>query len=634
MPRPTPFARPVADPVPARARQRPSVARPLVALGAGLAAALLAPAAVAQQTYLKAANADAGDLFGTSVALSGDTLVVSAMNEDSSAIGVDGDADDDGATNSGAVYVFERGAGGWTQTAYLKPTNTGGGDKFGICVDLDGDTLVVGAYLEQSANAGVGADGSDDSLQAVGAAYVFVRNGSTWAQQAYLKPANPSAKDRFGISVAVDGDTVLVGASHESSDGTDPFDDSMDSAGAAYVFVRNGSTWSQEAMLKAHEPGADDRFGIAVDVNGDTAIVGGYYEDSAATGVDGDATDDSSIDAGAAYVFERSGTSWTQTAYLKAANTDPDDNFGFPVRVEDDTIVVGARSEDGGTMGVDGDDSDDSAPNAGAVYVFERSGSSWVQSAYLKSFDVDAEDRFGYAIDLSGDSLVVGAHWEASTFGAANPDASDDSASQAGAAYVFARTGGTWVQRHYAKAGHPSAGDLLGRTIAIDGDRIAMGARAEDGSATGDGSDDLLDGSGSAEVIDLGYWDELAGCHGNAAAFGRPSGALRVGTTTRLRIESPTVPSGIVATFRGVAGVDASGCGVLLAPGEEALLAASPTPVLIGIAPLAGGAAEQPLGVPAAPAFVGLRVAVQAVAVDPVTFAAAFTNGLDFEIQP
>jgi hypothetical protein len=200
---------------------------------------------------------------------------------------------------------------------------------------------------------------------------VFVRSGTTWSQQAYLKASNTGAGDRFGGSVSVSGDTVVVGAYLEDSSTTGvnstPNNSATDS-GAAYVFVRGGTTWSQQAYLKASNTGANDYFGNSVAVSGDTVVVGAPYEDSGTTGVNS-TPNESAADSGAAYVFLRSGTTWSQQAYLKASNTGANDYFGWSVSVSGDTVVVGANLEDSSTTGVNSTP-DESASASGAAYIF------------------------------------------------------------------------------------------------------------------------------------------------------------------------------------------------------------------------------------------------------------------------
>jgi hypothetical protein len=252
------------------------------------------------------------DYFGYSVSISGDTIVVGAYEEDSNAIGVNGDQNNNDAINSGAAYVFVRDGINWTQQAYLKASNTGAGDQFGFSVSISGDTIVVGAHEEDSNAVGVnGIQNNDNSLNS-GAAYVFVRTGTTWTQQAYLKASNTGSTDYFGYSVSISGDTIVVGAYAEdsSSTGVNGPQNNNDAfnAGAAYVFVRTGTTWTQQAYLKASNTAAQDVFGRSVSISGDTIVVGADAEDSADTGVNGDQSNNDALNSGAAYVFVRIGT--------------------------------------------------------------------------------------------------------------------------------------------------------------------------------------------------------------------------------------------------------------------------------------------------------------------------------------
>jgi len=329
---------------------------------------------IAQQAYLKASNTGAGDRFGVSVSISGDTVVVGADDEASNATGVNGNQADNSAVQSGAAYVFVRSGGSWSQQAYLKASNTGAGDRFGWSVPINGDTVVVGAYWEASNATGVNGNGADNSAFESGAAYVFVRSGGVWSQQAYLKASNTGAMDNFGYSVAISGDTVVVGAISEDSSATgvngNQADNSASNSGAAYVFVRSGGVWSQQAYLKASNTGAGDNFGVSVSVSGDTVVVGAHGEGSNATGVNGNQADNSASGAGAAYVFVRSGGAWSQLAYLKASNTENGYFFGWSVSISGDTVVVGAYGELSNATGVNGNQLNYSAAQSGAAYVF------------------------------------------------------------------------------------------------------------------------------------------------------------------------------------------------------------------------------------------------------------------------
>jgi hypothetical protein len=298
-----------------------------------------------QQAYLKASNVESYDAFGCSVAISGDRIVVGAKGEDSDGSG----EENNDAGVSGAVYVFERDGSTWTQQAYLKASNVGVNDEFGESVAISWSTVVVGARGEDSDGTGEANNGASWA----GAAYVFVDNGSGWTQQAYLKASNADADDNFGNFVAITLETIVIGARCEGSDGSNPEDNSAECAGAAYVFERSGTIWTQQAYLKASNVEA-----------GDTIVVGAWTEDGDGSGEE----DNSSEDSGAAYVFSRSESVWSQIAYLKAANVDAEDAFGVPVAIFGNTVVVGAQAEDSDGTGQDNND----ANTAGAVYVFHK----------------------------------------------------------------------------------------------------------------------------------------------------------------------------------------------------------------------------------------------------------------------
>jgi len=401
-----------------------------------------------QQAYLKASNTGAADHFGQSVSVSGDTIVIGAPDEDSNATGANGNQSSNSMSGSGAVYVFVRSGTTWSQQAYLKASNTGADDHFGQSVSVSGDTIVVGAPSEDSNATGVNGNESDNSIDNSGAAYVFVRSGTAWSQQAYVKASNPDIVDGFGRYAQLSGDTLVVGADGEDSNATgvngNQGDNSATESGAAYVFVRSGTTWSQQAYLKASNTGGFDYFG-RVAVSGDTIVVGAYSEDSNATGVNGNQGDNSAADSGAAYVFVRSGATWSQQAYLKASNTGAGDLFGISVGVSGDKVVIGANSEDSDANGINGSQSGNAEVDTGAAYAFVRTGTSWSQFAYLKASYSDPWDLFGWDVGISGDTLVVTARYEDSGATGANGDQLDGSAAQSGAAYAFDLdpTGGT-----------------------------------------------------------------------------------------------------------------------------------------------------------------------------------------------
>ncbi|MEM9461307.1 MAG: DUF4215 domain-containing protein [Myxococcota bacterium] len=413
-----------------------------------------------QQAYLKASNAEEYDFFGHSVALSGDgnTLVVGAIGEDSRARGVGGDQDDNSDTDAGAVYVFVRnGMDQWSPQAYLKASNTGSHDEFGTSVALsdDGNTLAVGAPEEDSDVMGIDGDHNDDNDDAfdAGAVYIFVRDRmGQWSPHAYVKASNTEAYDQFGYSVALSGDgsTLAVGAPEEDSsargvDGEQDNSDDATDAGAVYVFVRNGmEQWSQQSYLKASNTEEDDRFGysVALSDDGNTLAVSAVWEDSNAMGTDGGQADNTVSAAGAVYVFVRSGMGqWAQQAYLKSSSIDELDQFGYSVALADDgnTLAVGAIWESSSARGINGDQADNSALDAGAVYVFVHNGlDQWSQQAYLKPSNTWADYNFtAAALSSDGHTLVVGAPGESSSATGIGGEPIDDSIESSGAVYLY-----------------------------------------------------------------------------------------------------------------------------------------------------------------------------------------------------
>ncbi|MGZ5529524.1 MAG: FG-GAP repeat protein, partial [Limisphaerales bacterium] len=362
-------------------------------------------------------------------------------------------------------------------------------DQFGAAVAMSGDTAVVGAPYDT-----VGANFHQGSV------YVFIRSGSTWTQQAQLFADDGAAGDEFGWSVAIDGDTIVIGA-----DADDVFANT--DQGSVYVFVRSGTTWTQQAHLFASDGSARDRdfFGNSVAVQGDTAIVGAFLNDSfnvnqgsayvfvrsgttwtlqqhlfaadgiiaqefgSAVALNGDTaavgawsdTIAGNIQEGSTYVFVRAGTTWTQQAKLTAVDGHAQDFFGGSVAISADTILVGSDWHDVGANG-----------NQGAAYVFVRSGTSWSQQQQLTASDGAASDEFGHAVALLGDTAVVGA-WMHDV----------NAALDEGSAYIFARSGATWTQQQALTAADGAAGDQFGTSVALTGNTLIAGAWMDNAGA-------------------------------------------------------------------------------------------------------------------------------------------------------
>jgi len=504
------------------------------------------PRQLRQVAYLKASNAEAGDHFGcggsltahtgNGVAISSDgsTLAIGAQHESGSAKGVNSNQNDESAYGSGAVYVFIRRGDSWTQQAYIKASNPGSSYRFGSVVALsaDGNMLAVSAVWEASAATGINGNQNDDSRPQAGAAYVFTRTGSTWSQQAYIKASNTGRAavagdpndfgdgDQFGYSLALtgDGNTLAVGAISEDSRASGinniQNDDSAVSSGAVYVFTRTGSTWSQQAYVKGSNTEAGDLFGfnVGLSADGNTMAVAGYDEDGSARQING-IPDNRRNGSGAIYVFTRTAGAWTQQAYLKGSRSETVDSLGYSLAISEDgnTIAGGAADETCYTPGINPPGcTNDRMPNnsVGATYVFVRNGNTWTEQAFIKSSNPGLADWFAVRLALSGDgnTLAVSAPNEDSAAKGINGNQGDDSAQEAGAVYFFTRSGATWTQQAYVKGSNTEAFDEFGSAVALsrDGRIMVVSARTEDSAAKGvnvNQNDNSATDSGAAYVF-------------------------------------------------------------------------------------------------------------------------------------
>lgn len=371
-----------------------------------------------RQAYIKASNTDAGDSFGTSVSISGDTLAVGAIGEDSGQTDGDNVESDNSSEDSGAAYVFIRKTEEdedpeWTQQAYLKASNADEADQFGTSISLDGDVLAIGASKESSASN----DQTDDSASGSGAVYVFTRTDETWSEQAYLKASSPNEGDNFGSSLSLSGDSLAVGAQLEDSAAVGVDDDEEDSnraedSGAVYIFTQTDTEWTQQAYIKASNTNSKDYFGVSLALDGDTLAIGAQFEDSSVIDGTSDENDNSNTDSGAVYVFTRTDAVWTQEAYIKASNADSFDRFGESLSLDGDTLAIGASSESSPAAGLlttdDAELGDNTAPDSGATYVFTREDGAWNQLFYLKAPETTEDNHFGQSVILSGGELFVG----------------------------------------------------------------------------------------------------------------------------------------------------------------------------------------------------------------------------------
>jgi len=354
----------------------------------------------AQQAYLKASNTGRapapgvaddlgdGDQFGFSLAISGDgnTVAVGAISEDGPASSINNlqFQDNDSAASSGAVYVYTRTGSAWSQQAYVKSANSRGGQLFGygVALDMDGNTMAVTGYDEAGSGRTPNAI-PDQRRGGSGAIYVFTRADGNWRQSGYLKGSRSEQGDSLGYSVTIseDGNTIAAGTADEdcytlgvNPEGCDNDRAANTSSGAAYLWVRNGNNWTEQAFIKSSNPGLEDWFGVRMALSGDgnTLAISAALENSMGQGINPKQDDDLATDAGAVYFFTREGTTWTQKAFVKAAQNETYDEFGSALALSRDgkTMVVGARGEDSAAKGVNGNQRDNSAAEAGAALVF------------------------------------------------------------------------------------------------------------------------------------------------------------------------------------------------------------------------------------------------------------------------
>jgi alpha-tubulin suppressor-like RCC1 family protein len=362
-----------------------------------------------EQKLTADANAANYDRFGESVAVSGDYAIIGAAS----------DPGEEGAGN-GAAYIFIRNGTSWSRQARIVATGGASSDQFGISVAIDGDYAVIGS------------SGDDDAGSSSGSAYIFVRSGTSWTQQYNLTAGTDAqAGDKFGISVSISGDSVIIGAESKNSN-----------AGAAYVYVRNGSSWSLQQKITPSGATANDYFGGSVSISGNYAIIGARGDNSA-------------------YVFERNASTWSLHENLTASDGVAGDNFGFSVMIVGDYAIVGAVY------------GDSAVTNAGSAYVFKRNGTSWSEESILTASDAVNSDYFGQSVALDGDYAIVGAPYKNS---------------YVGAVYIFKRSGTNWAQQTKMLASDGASSDFFGMFVAISGGYAFAGAFGDDDGGTNAGA--------------------------------------------------------------------------------------------------------------------------------------------------
>jgi len=326
-----------------------------------------------EQAKIIASDGDTEDFFGYSVSIAGDYAIV----------GVYGD--DDNGNNSGSAYIFYRNGTNWTEQAKLTASDGTPDAKFGCSVSISGDYAIVGAW------------GDDDTGIDRGSAYVFYRSGNNWIEQAKLTAPDGMDEDLFGYSVSISGDYVVIGSHYDDDNGSE--------SGSAYIFYRSGANWTEQTKLTASDGTAYDWFGYTVSINGDYVAIGAHWDD------------DTGSNSGSAYIFDRIGTIWTEQAKLIASDGSTDDEFGRSISIDGDYVVVGACHDD--INGID----------RGSAYIFNKSGTNWIEQAKINASNGADFDYFGCPVSISGNYVLIGANYN------------DYNGTDSGSAYVYFNDG-------------------------------------------------------------------------------------------------------------------------------------------------------------------------------------------------
>jgi|GEM_PF-7129377 len=362
------------------------------------------------------------ELFGGAVAIDGNTAVVSALHTDMPVNGVL-------KNKVGNAYVYEKRGVTWQLTAELQADDGFTNDLFGYDVDIDGDTIVIGAW-----------HANPDRVSNAGAAYVFERRGNTWRQSAKLLAAELQPDADFGVAVAVDGDLIAVGAHEERVSG-------VAGSGAVHLFKRrSGGGWRRAQALHARVPSGTQAFGRSVAIDRNRLVVGAAREAHAGGRI---------TNGGALYVFDRSGATWAQSARLFSDDVATGDFFGEDVDINGNIIATVARDDDQGR-------------NSGAGYIFEYDGANWQQAAKLIPRDAGRDDFVGFRTSLSGFTVAIGSY------------NNNRNVAGGGAAYTFRRRAGRWVERDQYLPSDPSFRDNFGIAVAIDGTTLLVGSERDD----------------------------------------------------------------------------------------------------------------------------------------------------------
>ena len=365
---------------------------------------ILKPNAIAQvETKFLASDGAISDQYSTSVDVYNNSIIVGAHLHNSMS-----------NNDAGAAYLYELNGMNWVETKFIA-SDVQQFDYYGISVAIDGSRIVIGAPKE------------DTNAFNAGAAYVYDWNGSSWVETK-LMASDGGIGDHFGISVDIDGDRIIVGAYLNEISGND--------TGAAYIYDWNGSTWV-ETKLAASDGEHSDMFGVSVSIDNNRAIVGAHL------------SDDNNSQSGSAYIYDWDGMNWVETK-LTASDASGGDHFGFSVSVDDDRLAIGAPHYYGNSSA------------SGGTYIYDWDGMSWIETILLPS-DGYNTDRFGYAVSVDSDRVAVGSPMD------------DDNGGSSGSVYVYDWNGSTWTETKVTASDGANA-DKLGSSISVNGSNVLSGA--------------------------------------------------------------------------------------------------------------------------------------------------------------
>jgi hypothetical protein len=369
-----------------------------------------------EQAKLTASDGANNDYFGSANSIDGEYVISGAYMDD----------------GMGSAYVFKRSGSTWSEHDKLMASDGVYADTFGGSVSISGDRVIIGAC------------GDDDNGFYSGSAYVFKNSGSSWFEETKLLASDGVAGDYFGGSVSICAEYGIIGAPYDDDKGTD--------SGSAYIFIRSGNTWTEQAKLTALDGAIDDYFGFSVDIDGEYAIIGAPYDD------------DNGADSGSAYIFKRSGTTWSQEAKILASDGATEDYFGLRISISGEYIISGASRDD------------DFGSNSGSAYIFKRTGTTWAEEAKLLASDGASADFFGYTVGIDRDRAIIGAH------------GNGDLGTGSGSAYIFKRTGTSWAEEAKLLASDGASVDYFGTGVSIDGIYVISGAPYDDDNGAESGS--------------------------------------------------------------------------------------------------------------------------------------------------